>query len=344
MVFSTKTLIESTNNQLFNKQEKSLNINRSFFLESLELISEDQKIFRALMSNYYSNNIINEGSVSDLLKLMIKKIDVKKIILNIIKGFMDILDKLWNRFNAFMLDYLGKNNVIKHYKSKLEKLNEPVEYGESRFIFTNLGSSISYTSFKNELDKEYSSLILSLAKLHDFKNYEQLFSDIENIKNDIDMSEDYYNEVRGNIVGERNPIMKSEFPEALFKYFRNGGDPLPSGLITSSEIKYACSEYFDFNKKIKMIQKDKSDLKSAASKLQKDVMNINLENYIKDNIPSEAQNVFVKVLENKSKRIKETCELYLHVLSIKMDSVKEAYMQYTKILMTASKHIAREGL
>ena len=70
---------------------------------------------------------------------------------------------------------------------------------------------------------------------------------------------------------KRNPIIKSEFPKALFKYFRNGGNQLPSGFVTSSEIKYACSEYFDFNKKIKMIQKDKSDLKSAASKLQKDV-------------------------------------------------------------------------
>ena len=345
MVFSTETIKYATNKSIFNNKQNIGDIdNKSFFIESLDLISQEQRVFKSLLNESFSREIIYEGVASDLLKSAIKRIDPKKIITNIFQGFLKLLETLWNKFHAFMLDYMGKNNVLKRYRNKLETINVSVYFPENRYMYTNLGTSTSYTTFKNELEKEYSSLVLNISKFRDFKTYENLFIEIENMKNQIDFSDEYFDSIRGNVVASSTPVKKEEFTNSLYEYFRNNGIAISEGYILPEEIRLACNQYFDYSKTIKQIQKDKSDLSNTAKDLQKKILSINLEEYIKDNIPSDAHAMFISVLKDKARRLNDICNIYLHVFSIKLDAVKESYSQYTKMLMTACKQIVKEGL
>lgn len=350
MIFSTATLLSSKEKSFPLKEQISFgNIeNYSFFFESLNMISEDQRIIQSIISGSNNNQeICNEGILTvGFLSLLsaIKKIDFKKIISTIIKKFLGLLEKLWNSFNARLLDFMGDDNVIKKYQSKIMNLNDTVEFDEERFIFTNLGISTSYASFKNELEKEYTTLILDLSKFANFSTYEGLFKEIQSMKERIDLSENYFDELRGRIVGSYNPVSANEFAAELFNYFRNHGNKIPAGNISSQEIKSICNSYFNYSTDMKKLKKDKSDLKEAANKIEKDILNVKLENYAKPNIPEDAQKMFVTILQDKVSRLNLICSLYTQVFSAKLDAQKDSYVQYKKILMTTSKKIVQEGL
>lgn len=348
MVFSTNTLLLTKEKAFPIKEDYRTNNleSFSFFIEALNMISEEQKIIHSIFAESYNNEVIcNEGKIATSLLIMaIKKIDFKKIITNIMKRFVDLLERLWNSFHARLLDFLGDNNVIKHYKSKIMSIDSPVEFDEDRFIFTNLGLSTSYTSFKNELEKEYNSLVLNLSKFADFKTYEGLFKDIQSMKDNMDLSDNFFDELRGKIVGSYNSVSREEFGTELYNYFRNNGNVIPAGNISPQEIKMACNSYFDYSKDIKRIKKDKSDLKEAAKRIEKDILNVNLENYVKENIPDDAQKMFISLLQDKAKRVNLICNIYIQVFSAKLDATKDAFVQYKKMLMVASKKIVKEGL
>ena len=336
MVFSLDTIKKSTEVNITESKSNRSEFNQvSFFIETMNTLTEESFLFESM--------VVREISMGDILKYGIKKIDYKKVFKTILDKFVELLDKLWNRFHSLLLEFINKNIIIKKYKSVLENVSEPVEFDQERFIYTNLGLNTSYTSYKNELEKEFSNLILDLSKFHQYTSYDKLFDEIEKMKNDIEMSETFYDEIRGNVVGSRNPISKSEFPQAMYKYFRNNGYKVSSISISPNEIKEICYNYFNYNKIIKEIQKDKSDMQKAARKIQADIKSINLSDYTNLDLYQEAQKVFMKVLENKSRRVYELCNIYLEVFSMKLDAVKESYNQYKNILFFTCKSLVKEG-
>lgn len=343
MIFSTQ-ILKSNNNSLFVKENKSIYEDKSLFVETLGYILNEGKQMDSLIAESYSQQIMYEGIASDILKSAIKKIDPIKILFKLLQSFIDLLNKIWKNFHTFMLDFANKNQVIKRYKTKLMNIENKVYFPEERYIYTNLGTTTSYTTFKNDLGKEYSSLILDLSKFRDYKTYESLVLAIEKIKQELDLSDTYFDKVRGEIVGTQNSIAKENFATELYKFFRNDGSPVSASNISPNEIKRITTEYIDFSKILRSIQKDKSDMEDEAKRLQKDIMSIKLENFVKDSIPEEVQRMFIRVLEDKAKRIKLTCDIYLQVFSAKLDAAKESYNQNNKILITACKTIIKEEL
>lgn len=339
MIFSIDSIKNKPNRSLSVTPETFIDFeNKSFFIEALQYLSEESKTF-----DYCFESVLNEGVGKNIIKILFTKIDYKKIIKKIIDNFISLLEKIWNNFYAFLMNFFSKNDIIKHNKSALENIKDPIYFSETRFIYTNLGLNTSYTSFKNELEKEFTDLLLDMSTFTQYTTYEQFFLKIEDIKNKIDMSENYYENLRGKIVGSTNIVKKEDFASALFKYFRNSGIEIGEGNITSAEIRACSEQYFDYKKSVKQIQKDKKDLTDASKKLQNDIMGINLDKYTSINIPVEAQKVFVKVLENKSRRVQETCKIYIQVFSAKLDAIKDSYCQNQKILFEACKSLAREG-
>lgn len=339
MVFSIDSIKNKPNRSLSVTPETFIDFeNKSFFIETLHYLSEESQTF-----DYCFESIINEGAGKNIIKLLFTRIDYKKLIKKIIDSFVSLLEKLWNNFYAFLMNLFSKNDIIKHNKTALENIKETIYFSESRFIYTNLGLNTSYTSFKNELEKEFTDLLLDMSTFTQYTTYEQFFLKIEDIRSKIDMSENYYDILRGKIVGSTNTISKEDFASSLFKYFRHNGIEIGEGNITSSEIRSCVEQYFDYKKSIKQIQKDKKDLIDTSKKLQNDILSINLDKYTSIDIPVEAQKVLVKVLENKSRRIQETCKIYLQVFSAKLDAIKDSYIQNQKILFEVCKSLAKEG-
>lgn len=342
MVFSTNTILASKEKSFELVKDQKLN-NNSIFIENLQIMMQENINFQIAMNNSGIRNINESIHATDVLKSLIKKIDFKKILINLLKKFVELLDKMGKELEVFMASLINKNTVIKHYKKQLQNFEKEVNYSEERYIYTNLRLNTSYTSYKSELDKVYSTLVLDLTKLSTYKTYEAFYRAIEEISNECSLTEDKLNNIRGKVLGTEDPIAKEDFPKYVFNYFRNGGSEIGSSTILPAEVRKACSDYFDYSKNIKMIQKDKHDMKDASEKLQKDINNLKLEDYIKDDLPPEANNYFARLLNNKCIMVKELCDIYLQIFSIKLDAIKEAHTQNSKILFEACKMIIREG-
>lgn len=345
MVFSTQSIRSSLNSSFGDIKESFIDEDRSFFFETLSCVLEENKELDILIMSQFSNQVINEGYTKNLFKTYLSKIKLSDIISKIIDGFLLILENIWNNFKSFMLNFMNKNTMVKRYKDRLLKTTVSFYYPNEIYKFTNIDNSTSYTTFKNDIDKEYNNLIFNLSKFNEFKTYEALFSEMERIKNEIDLSDNYFDNLRGTILGSSDPVKAVDFAAELYKFFRNKGEVIPAdSIISSNDIHRITTEYLDYNKIIKMIQKDQTDMKNYAKNLQKDIMKINIEDYVQDNLPKDAQKVFVKVLENKASSIKLTCNLYLQVFSAKLDAAKELFNQNAKILLLACKHIAKGEL
>ena len=340
MIYSVDILKESLNNSVNIKErkvEESIE-NTCFFIQSLDIIREDNINFYKCISSY-----ISEGFVKDTIKFTINKIDPKKILHTILEKFMEALNNLWNKFYSLLMNFLGKDNMIKKYRKQLENMEYSVDYSEPRFIYTNLGQSTSYTSYKNEIEKEFSSLIRELSNFNDYSSIQQIYSSIENMKNDIDMTTSYYDGIRRDIVGNCNVVSKEQFVAELFNFFRNGGQKIDSSKLTPNEIRTACVRYFNYKIDLSLVKRDKESMIKTSKSVQKDIMDINIEKYVNIELPEEAIKMFYSVIENKASRVNALCNIYLQVFGAKLDAVKESYIQYRNILFAAVKQLAKEG-
>lgn len=351
MVFSINT-VKSASKRSFpineaNAGEDSI----SFFFESLRLISENNRNTYQLFESFHktdNNQILQEKilSFSDLLRVSIKRVDYKKIFSKIIAGFIHLLETLWNHLHAFLLNLFGEDRVIKLNKEKLNKINISIDFKDTRCIYSNLGYSTSYTSFKSELEKELSSLILDLTKIGSLSSYNKMkyMEEIEELKEKTYMREEDIDLLRGNILGQNTPIQKENFAKALYKYFRNNGYKVSPGRISPEEMRNIYIEYSESKSNIKVIADDKNKLIKESKNIQTQIMGIKLESYISDTIPQEASSLFIIVLENKCRKVKLICDLYSEVFGAKLDAVKELYIQNKRILFTACKELTKEGL
>lgn len=342
MVFSINNLnIDKSNTPktFINKTEQIYSENSSIFFEMLDMISQENKQFYSSFNNIFS---VKEGYGTEFLKNTISKIDFKKILNKLLTSFVDLLNKAWDNIHAFLLNLFGNKQVIAMYKDKLKNVNIGIDFEETRYIYTNLGMNTSYTSFRNELEKEFSNLILDLSKFRSFSTREEVILNIQKIKDDISSQTDYYDILRGRILGKRDVIQKEQFTTELFKYFRNDSVEYKNR-IEPKEINMISERYFNYQKTIKEIERDKSDMIKASKKLQRDINSISLESYTDVVYPDLVNNIFVDILSDKSKRINETCNLYLQLFAAKLDAVKERYIQDQKILVKVIKETIREG-
>lgn len=332
MVFSTQTIIESSNRS-FNKKEIKYQVNpESFFVESLDYILNENKEFNSLMITETKSTLIN--------------IDFKKIIKWILDKFMELLDKIWKQFKVVLVDFATDNSVIKKYKKQLETTENDIDFSETRYIYTNLGLNTSYSSLKIELEKEKSNLILALSNF-DGSTYKSstLYENLINMKEELSSDNNYLDIIRGKVVGSNESISKEEFAMKLFNYFRNDGIEISSGTILAKEIRKTCSDYFDYSKNIKLVEKDKSDMKSYSNKLKSDISSIKIDKILnyEGNLSNEISKVFNEILVIKSQRVKSICDLFLQLFGAKLDAIKDSQTQNTKILLKACKQIIKEG-
>lgn len=342
MVFSADTILGSLD-RTYKSFEAPIANNNSLFIETLQLLVQENIQFQISMNNSKINSISESINATDILKSLIKKIDFKKIITNILKKFIEILDKLGKEVEVFFATLVNQNTVIKHYKKDLQNFEKEVYFSDRRYIYTNLGMNTSYTTYKSELNKEYSALILNLTELSKFKTYEGLYNIIEKITNDCDTTQSNIEQICGEVLGSFEPIKAEDFPKKAFNYFRNGGIEIGESKLLPEEIRKACDEFFNYSKNIKRLQKDKSDMKAESQRIQKEINNLKLEDFIKDNLPPQANNYFAELLNNKCIRIKALCDIYLQLFSIKLDALKESHNKNAKILFEACKVIIREG-
>lgn len=349
MVFSTKTLHSSFYHESINtncKKEHLLSEHDSFFQESMNFIQKESLEFQKLLFEQY--HVVNEGLGLMLigggaLIAFLKKMNYKKLVENILHSFTKLLDYLWKRFKVFFLQTSNSKTVISRFDKELKSIDSNVLFSGERYIYTNLGSNTSYTSLKIIAGRELSDFVLDLSELHDCRSLEQQMRKMEDIKDKVDTTDEYYDQVRGDLVGSYDGVTKEEFGNALYQYFRNGGNKIITPNILPSEIHTIYKQYKNNNHTIKMVEKDKSDMSVACSNLQKEIKRLDLKNYIKDDASAELNNIFISITQNKITRLKNICEIFGLFFGAKLDAIKEMNLQNREILMSACKQLVKEG-
>lgn len=303
MVFSAQT-IKSCNFSVFkeNTEEEITYNDKSFFIKTLDYLADNNKQMNYLITDLFSKDNIQE-EFTDLL-------------CNIIQDFLDILNKILDDFNSFIVELSSKKNEI---KSNLYCPDIDIYYPEDRYEYTNLGTSTSRTTFKNSIETELGNLLLNLTK--------------NTLEEEIEDNSNYFYDIQGKILGSEDPISKEDFPNRLYNFYRG---EISDYNITSDEIKQIYTNYSNFDKNIKMIQKDKSDMEQSALNIQKYIMSLKIEKYIKN--PEVTNQIFEKEIG----RIKFICDTYLLVFSAKLDAVKDLYSQYENILINTNRIIDEE--
>ena len=334
MVFSTQSIIKAKEINLFSNNYEIDLEDKSFFFEALNLLLNENN--ESLMSKFLN---------SDTVKDMSRKNQFIEIIVKVIELFMNQLDKLWNFFESALLNFLGKNEVIAMFKKKLLNNELDIKFGEKLCIYTNLDASVTYTSFKNELNAELSSFVQELESFNKFTTSSEIQYALENIKNEMKDSDDYLNSVRDKVTGSyRTSVSKEEYADALYRYFRNQtvtneGDDL----VTAEEIRKLAEEYFNRRKHIKIVKSEKANLNSDSKRIIKDIEKLKLSDYSKLELNSQIKSDFNSIVKTKVSRVKELCNIFLLFYSAKLDAVKDYYCQSSKILFKASKEITKAG-
>ena len=346
MVFSINTIKESLNKP-FPKNENivgSFNEDISFFINSLEYtMMENREINIMLSQTYSSNELIKESIGSTLFKDILSKIDPKKIIIKIIESFMNLLDKLWNEFKAVMLNLVNKDIVIHKYKSDLMKIDKSFYYPETCYKYTNLGTNTSRTSFKYNLDIEFSNMCIGLNDIKHSSTYAEVSSRLKELRVMYNDQQSYFDDCRSKIVNKHEPVSRDKFSIELFNFYRNDGIIYEGIDIDPVWLKNIIDDYFNHSKNMKVVERDIKLLKEASKNILKEVKHLKLENYVKENITEEIKQSFLFVLKNFTIRIEQLAEIYSMTLSAKMDAVKENYKQASGILLYACKlHVKEE--
>lgn len=344
MIFSTDILINSSGKSI---EKSGLDIRLesesvSFFVKALQFIQEDSKV---LLSQTMQSNItsIQEGTIGNFLISAIKKIDPVKILKKIIDYFLGLLNKLWTEFKILIISTFSKDKIITHYKKDLLNIDYPIDYQKERYIYSNLRKDMNHIMYKYKIEGELSDLILVLTDLKSISTKEGLIKKIEEIKQDIQNSNQFYDEIRGLTVEKQNPISKDQFYTELFNYYRSGGSLVKGMQINPNELKQIVLDYFDYKKILKEIENSKSSMEKTGKTIKAKLSGLNLEDYVKDTYTQEANQIFINIIKNKCDRVKNLCDIFLMSFTTRLDAAKEYQLQNREILYEAWKQMMKKA-
>lgn len=306
------------------------------FIESLDLLLDESKVYSTIIENTY---YVQEANIAEF----IKNIDFKKIFKFIFGKFIEILSAIWDRFRAAYHRFTGKSTLLKRYKKKLESIDWDVNYSESRSIYTNLDNSTNINMYKMSLDKEYSILIGDLEKISRCNDIGTLHTSILQIRDSMINLDSFLDSKRGEALGSYNGITKEEFAQAATLYFKPDRSIVP-GIIHPNEVKQITNEYFNAKSIEKTITNEQSSLSKAAKTVEVKMTSINLDKYVPDRIINqEIASIFSEIIRNYCNRVQGICNIYIQLFSIKLDIFKLYKEEQVKVLSKIILQSMKEG-
>lgn len=347
MVFSVKTLNESlqkpyNNRDIIDEDFSSV----SFFESSLTFLLDESREFEC--------NILclTEGFLSN----KIKNLSIKDILDKIFEMFISAIESLDANFKIFFTKFINKDPRIKLYRKKLENFEGYISYNKPMYNYTNIFVNNSFTDFKSEIEKVYNNFIDDITKLQKANtpmDFAKALNDIEDSHRDYN---EYFDNLRGKIVGKNSLVSRDNYASELFKFFRDGKEqPVEmsgffSGKNLSGEfIRNITSVYFAYPEQNKIITRESIKLKSEARAVKVKINTGALKSGI-DNI-----NRFMTPLDKKTaadynrivagdncRRINDICNVYILYYSAKLDALKESNIRNQNILCTAISEIIKQ--
>lgn len=350
--------MDGINDPLINVNRISnLDLEESYFSKAVKFINERRDEFTSYKLNLFKS--INEASSSVVVLESFSDFFVK--IKEIIDKFLKFIKSIFKRFITQLNKMIGSEKYLEKNKKELYNFKASDIFNFDGFNYTfyeNIPAHDAIIDFNNDLFNDlYGDINHSL--------------DIESIKNTIDNMdiEDECCKFRAKIIGKDGyKIDINEYPEELFKIYRDNETTSSDIEVNSAYVKMVSERFFkykkvenDINKQYKKIEDAYKSVQDRVSDIVKRNGDLNAAAFIsrlpdgtgitkidgKDlttsgfNMSSNFMFQLDIYIKQKCSMITEFSNIHTLALSAKLDAIKECFRQDKNILYMALYKIQR---
>lgn len=247
---------------------------KSYMSMAYDYIAESTEFYYGLNKKFYKTVLESYGDFDIINEAFDGFIDKVK---EIIKKFLEFIKRIFNEFIARLNGLVKSEKYLKNHLKDLNKFTSDHEFDITGYEFTNIRED--KPSIKVHDLVLGTSDSLTIAKLSKGHITDNEYSNPSHFKNRFDelkdaLGEDYYDNVRGELLGSSNGISSSDFAEELFAYFRHN-DMDASTITVDSSYVTACKlifqNYNDLKKSIertkKSIEREYEDTRKALERM-----------------------------------------------------------------------------
>jgi len=322
---------------------------QSIFSEALGMIVEENTQFIALVEN---NDIVNESALENIFNL----VKFKKIIVYIFKKFKAIVEKIIGLFKirAKNILKLPEEELLMKYKRELLDLKwtdyiDDDERKICKYDFYKGGRFSIEITLKSCIDDELHNIARELGNIYYSSNTLSEFQSKILILNQCikDQREDFLDIIRQEALDTNYKIPEKDFLRELENYF-----------IDDFYGEYG--DYSDFTRLTKkkiagIYYNGLKDQKEEATKTLNLVNRITKETIEKVNsmqiyprsrsteINTQVKNAFSDIIRTYTQEIQGMCNIFVKVVSYKLDLIDKLYQQVKRILLKIVTSAVKEG-
>ena len=318
-------------------------IDESFFNETLDFLSEQNRMLSVMNANLYKRiseadgNIysINEG-FSDFFGA------VKNFIKSVIKFIKNLLAKFWVRINSLFM----RDKYIEQHKSELAKFASQHEFDIQGFKYT-FDEDVPSVGILQSFDQSIADFQSQSGGGKSKKDLEQAYNSFIDNKN----SNSYLNDKRKECIKAKSNIDESDFKDELFKVFRNGDNSKSKITVTNAVVIEALTFFSGYDKMKTSTQRHLDNVEKLYNEIQKkldtltkkidtETKEISIDTFV-DNVDPTADKLALYELftKAKSQEIQAIANIHTMAFSAKLDALKECYAQDKTILYGAFKKL-----
>lgn len=344
----------------------------------------ERTFYNELMGSYGDGAVINEAFSDFFAKIK-----------DIIAKFIAWLKKIFKEFIAKLAGLVNSEKYIKKHIKLLNKFDSSDEFEYKGYTYKNVQSyglpvanacdafvATEDEYFNNVTTKATGSVADTDHWGIDYFNApddaaRKTATDAINAKlaamNDdlTDSLDDFYETFRGTVIGSSDKFTASEYPEELFKFFRDGDSSPTSITIDAGFISEARRRFESYKDTIKSVEKtqkamikDYEDLEKHLDKLikyNKENQTLDLSsdrgaaysstqlsklgswtasNKVYDQSTIDKMNGWLKI---QSGKVSQMCQIHTQAFSAKLDAIKECYKQDKHILNKAIQQVLKRS-
>lgn len=343
MLFNYKDLIIKNEEKI----NKSSIEETSLLIQSLSYISESDNNIREIMGNVMKESYNSDNPV----KAFNESFSFGSIIKTIIDFFVENIKKAYYAFKGFLSKIFGGDKVLDKYKSQL--LNYSITLKKlpfSHYNYTNLDIDIPPSSLEVIFQEEYDILVEDLNKIGELKEKQAIILELNKLSENISNDKNYFNLLRRKVMssaykGGKEAITDTDYIKELKLLFRNNMDTPTNEDIPSYEVRKSAEIFFNNKSLEDSIKAQNKRIEKSAGTMKQKLEKLNPSNFMKEYQPIDYDIEFAlnKVLKSKADQMGTACNIILLAYSEKLQAIKDAVIQYKKILHEAVKELIKEG-
>ena len=343
MILSYRDLcVENNKNIVENTIEES----GSLLVYSLSCISESDRLVREMMED-----VFNSSSNNNPIIAFNESFDFGNIVKSIIDFFIESIKKIYRSFKGLLSKIFGGDKILNKYKSQLLNYNHTLKVYFDHYNYTNLDVDIPPSSLISIFQEEYDTLYESLEKITGIKEKAVIISKLNELSDSISKDDDsYFNKLRRNIMsssykGNKAAITEGDFIRELKLLFRNNMEKPSKEDIPSYEVRKSAEIFFNGKSLENNIKQQSKRIEKSSYELKQKLEKISPSNFMKEYQPIDYDIEFAlnRLLKLKSDRMSKACNIIVIAYSEKLQSVKDAVVQYRRVLHEAVKELIKEG-